>query len=101
MEASRRARAVVPSEKQPRGIHGPDVAVGAGSIADFVEGRGDIPGVLDIGALVVVEEGGVDEDGGGGEDDAEPDDDEEGGAIVEEVVDVLSVVELDDPPPSL
>ena len=98
VEASRRVRAVVPSLKQPRGTQGPDVAVGAGPVAVVEEGRGGMPGVLDIGVLVVDEGGGVDEDGGGEEDDCEVDDDEEDRAIVGEVTAVLSVVELLDPP---
>lgn len=99
MEASRRARAVVPSLKHPRGIQGPDVAVGAGPVAVVEEGRGGIPGVLDIGVLVGDDAGGVDEDDSGGEDDGEVDDGEEDGAIVGEVLEVPSVVELLDPPP--
>lgn len=107
MEASRRARVVVPSLKHPRETQGPDVAVGAGPVTVVDEGGGGIPGVLDRdvrvvdeGVRVVDEVGGVeDEEDGGGEDDGEDDELEEGGAIVGDVVDVLSVVELLDPPP--
>lgn len=99
VEASRKARAVVPSEKHPRGTQGPEVAVGAGPVAEVEEGRGGIPGVLDIGVLVVEEAGGVDD--GGGEDDGEVDELVEGGAIVGDVVDVLRVVELLGPVPRL
>lgn len=99
MEASRRAREVVPSEKHPRGTQGPEVAVGTGPVADVEGGRGGIPGVLDIGVLVLDEVSDVDEEDGGEDDDAELDDDEEGGELVAEIVDVLRVIKLLGPVP--